>query len=47
MAFKMTHPDSKQEIQVDAENVAVFESQGWETAPNVKSPAEVDEPKKK
>jgi hypothetical protein len=34
MAFKMTHPDSKQEIQVDAENVAVFESQGWETAPN-------------
>lgn len=47
MAYKLTHPESDQEIEVEASSVATYESQGWETAPNVKSPAEVDEPKKK
>lgn len=43
MAYKMTHPESKQEIKVDAERVAMYESQGWETAPTAKPPAEPDE----
>ncbi len=47
MGYKLTHPDSKAEIEADASAVAMYESQGWETAPNVKSPAEADEPKKK
>lgn len=42
MAYNMTHPDSKQEIQVDAQNVAVMESQGWETAPQATPPTEDD-----
>ena len=29
MAFKMTHPDSTSEIKVDADRVAMYESQGW------------------
>lgn len=39
MAYKMTHPDSDQEIEVNAEQVAMYESQGWETAPTAKPPA--------
>lgn len=46
MAYTLTHPDSKLELQVRAEDVAMYESQGWETAPNVKSPTEADAPKK-
>ncbi len=43
MAYKLTHPETGAEIEADATAVAMYESQGWETAPNVKSPAEVDE----
>jgi hypothetical protein len=46
MAYKLTHPDSSLEIEVNAEQVAVYESQGWETAPTVKSPTEDDSKKK-
>lgn len=46
MAYKMSHPDSKAEIEVSADQVAVYESQGWETAPTVKSPTEDDSKKK-
>lgn len=38
MAYKMTHPDSDTEIEVDASAVATYESQGWETAKTAKSP---------
>lgn len=38
MAYKLTHPDSKQEIEVDADKVAIYESQGWETKPTAKAP---------
>ena len=50
MAYRLTHPDSKQEIEVDAASVATYESQGWETAPTAKAPevdAEGDKPRKK
>ncbi len=46
MAYKLTHPETKAEIEVDASAVAMYESQGWETAPTAK-PVESDEPKKK
>jgi hypothetical protein len=46
MAYKMTHPASDLEIEVNAEQVATYESQGWETAPTVKSPTEDDSKKK-
>lgn len=39
MAYKMTHPDSDQTIEADASAVAMYESQGWETAPTAKAPA--------
>jgi hypothetical protein len=35
----MTHPGGKQEIEVDATSVAIYESQGWETAPTANPPA--------
>jgi hypothetical protein len=38
MAYKMTHPDSDQAIEVDASAVATYETQGWETAPTAKAP---------
>lgn len=40
MAYRLTHPDSEQEIEVDAESVANYVSQGWETKPNAKPPVE-------
>lgn len=46
MAYKMTHPDSSQEIEVEAGQVPVMESQGWETAPQANPPAESSEKKK-
>ena len=36
MAYKLTHPDTSLEIEVDRELVAAYESQGWETAPTAK-----------
>lgn len=47
MSYKLTHPNSKHEIEVDADQVATYESQGWETAPTAKTPAPADENKKK
>ena len=43
MAYKMTHPDSDQTIEVDKSAVATYESQGWETAPTAKTPAKSDD----
>jgi hypothetical protein len=39
MSYKLTHPDSDQTIEVSKEAVALYESQGWETAPTAKAPA--------
>jgi len=39
MAYKMAHPDSTVEIEVDGGSVAVYESQGWETSPSANPPA--------
>jgi hypothetical protein len=36
MAYRLTHPDSKQEIEVAAEQVPLYSSQGWQTKPNAK-----------
>lgn len=36
MAYKMTHPASDVEIEVDAGSVPMYETQGWETKPNAK-----------
>lgn len=38
MAYKMTHPESDQTIEARADMVAMYESQGWETAPTAKAP---------
>lgn len=42
MAHKMTHPDSEHDISVAADQVAMYESQGWATAPPAKTPAKTD-----
>ena len=47
MSYKLTHPDSKHEIEVDAAQVATYESQGWETTPTAKPPAPAADEKKK
>lgn len=39
MSYKLTHPNSDQEIEVDAEQVSLYTAQGWQTKPNVKPPA--------
>ena len=38
MAYKMSHPDTTLEIEVDKDSVATYETQGWETAKTAKSP---------
>ena len=43
MAYKLTHPDSDLEIQVEADMVSVYESQGWETKPTAKAPEKSDD----
>ena len=45
MAYKLTHPDSTTEIEVNADHVAMYESQGWETKPTAKAP-DADDKKK-
>ena len=45
MAYKLTHPNSETEIEVEADMVATYETQGWETKPTAKAP-DVDEKKK-
>ena len=46
MAYKMTHPDSKRRIDVNADQVAMYQSQGWETAPTAKDPEPAEKKKK-
>lgn len=36
MAYHLTHPESKQELEVEAEQVPMYLSQGWETKPGAK-----------
>lgn len=38
MAYKMTHPETSDQIEVRADMVAMYESQGWEKSPNAKEP---------
>lgn len=38
MAFHLTHPDSKQEIEVEANQVPLYLAQGWETKPSAPTP---------
>lgn len=38
MAYKLTHPDSDLQIEVEADMVATYATQGWETAPIAKDP---------
>lgn len=38
MAYKLTHPDSKQTIEVEADQVSLYTEQGWRTKANVKPP---------
>ena len=40
MAYHLTHPDSDQEIEVDAEQVSLYAAQGWQTKPGAKPPAD-------
>ena len=42
MSYKLTHPDSGQEIEREADQVQTYVSQGWETKPGAKPPAEPD-----
>jgi hypothetical protein len=39
MAWKLTHPDSDQTIEVEADSVQVYVSQGWETVSGRTPPA--------
>ena len=45
MAYKLTHADTTTEIEVEAEMVATYVTQGWETKPTAKAP-DADEKKK-
>lgn len=40
MSYHLTHPDSDQEIEVETEQVPIYLSQGWETKPGAKPPAD-------
>lgn len=42
MAYRLTHPDSDQEIEVAKEQVPLYTSQGWETKPGAKHPVDAD-----
>lgn len=42
MAYKLTHPKSAVEIEVEAEMVPTYTSQGWQTKPTAKP---VEKPK--
>lgn len=39
MSYHLTHPDSDQEIEVDADSVPTYLSQGWQTKPGAREPA--------
>lgn len=38
MSYQLTHPETGQEIEVDASMVPTYETQGWETKPTAKAP---------
>lgn len=40
MGYKMTHPDSNLEIEVDAGQVSTYVGQGWQTKPGARPPAD-------
>ena len=42
MAYKLTHPDSNQEIEREADQLDQYVTQGWETKPGARPPAESD-----
>lgn len=45
MAYHLTHPESKQEIEVEADRVPMYKTQGWQTkAETRKAQAEKSEP---
>ena len=46
MAYKLTHPETGDTLEADAQYVAMYESQGWEKAPTAKAP-DADASKKK
>lgn len=46
MAYKLTHPDSKTEIEVEAEMVPTYQTQGWQTKPTAKAPTVESDDKK-
>ena len=50
MAWKLMHPDSDQVVEAEAEAVAMYLSQGWETVsgrvPDEATPSEAPAPKK-
>lgn len=45
MSYHLTHPESGQEIEVRAEQVPTYESQGWRTKPQAKPVEKAHEPK--
>lgn len=38
MSYKLTHPDSDQEIEVDRDLVSLYVTQGWQTKPGASVP---------
>lgn len=40
MAYHLTHPDSDVELEVDASQVDMYASQGWQTKPGAKPPVD-------
>lgn len=40
MGYKLTHPDSDLEIEVNASDLEPYLSQGWETRPTAVLPAD-------
>lgn len=47
MAYKLTHPESDLEIEVEADMVPTYVSQGWETKPTAKPVETPDDTKVK
>lgn len=44
MAYHLTHPDSEQEIEREADQVASYVAQGWETKPGANPPPSTEVP---
>jgi len=41
MAYHLTHPDSDLEIEREAQDVPMYQTQGWQTKPGAK-PVDLD-----